>query len=80
MRARITRAGPGGEPGTPSGPVRSVSVYAKKKPDVEYPPYVTVPRKPGEPRAKGQPPRTTRSKSAPADQPVKRIGFRAPKE
>ncbi|MBK3647817.1 hypothetical protein [Streptomyces sp. MBT33] len=55
-------------------------MFAKKKPGVEYPPYVTVPRKPGEPRAKGQPPRTTSSKPAPTDQPVKRIGFRAPKK
>ncbi|RPK78693.1 hypothetical protein EES47_30160 [Streptomyces sp. ADI98-12] len=54
-------------------------MFAKKKPGVEYPPYVTVPRKAGEPRAKGQP-RTTRSKPAPADQPVKRVGFRAKKK
>ncbi|MEV6134316.1 hypothetical protein AB0M05_47265 [Streptomyces violaceusniger] len=31
-------------------------MFAKKKPGVEYPPYVTVPRQPGEPRATGQPP------------------------
>ncbi|NEA14265.1 hypothetical protein [Streptomyces halstedii] len=54
-------------------------MFAKKKPGVVYPPYVTVPRKPGEPRPVGQPPRTARSKPAPADQPVKRTGFRAPK-
>lgn len=55
-------------------------MFAKKKPGVEYPPYVTAPREPGEPRAVGGAPRTTRSKPAPADQPVKRIGFRAPKK
>ncbi len=54
-------------------------MFAKKKSGVVYPAYVTVPRESGESRPVGQQPRTTRSKPAPADQPVKRVGFRAPK-
>ncbi|MFF7366056.1 hypothetical protein [Streptomyces sp. NPDC008125] len=53
-------------------------MFAKKKPGTSYPPYVTAAQEPGEPRVTAQPPRTTRSKPAPTDQPVKRIGFRAP--
>ncbi|WP_171053423.1 hypothetical protein [Streptomyces marianii] len=55
-------------------------MFAKKKPGVTYPPYTTAPQKPGEPRPVGQAPRTTRSKPAPADKPVKRIGFKAKKK
>ncbi|MEW1552180.1 hypothetical protein [Streptomyces tsukubensis] len=53
-------------------------MFAKKKPGVVYPPYVTAPQEPGEPRPVGQPPRTTRSKAAP-EGPVRRVGFRARK-
>ncbi|WP_159011530.1 MULTISPECIES: hypothetical protein [unclassified Streptomyces] len=44
------------------------------------PKFVTAPPKRGGPIPVGQPPRTTRSKPAPADQPKRRIGLRAPKQ